>query len=224
MDGIHDLGGMDGFGPVPVDETESGHEGWEARLQAVALLGGFRRSAIEALAPTTYLSSSYAERWLLACERVNLARGTITSDDLERWREHLAADAGVVPPRRDDPELTARVERHLARAPEVPPASDPSFAVGERVRVRRSRPAVHHRCPRYVRGVIGTVESVVGDHPLLEAGRDEPLEAVYTISFRSEDLWGPPADGVGHDLRIDLWQSQLEAAPRDPLAPAVSSS
>jgi nitrile hydratase subunit beta len=35
MDGIHDLGGRQGFGPVDVDEPEEVfHEAWEGRVWA----------------------------------------------------------------------------------------------------------------------------------------------------------------------------------------------
>jgi hypothetical protein len=40
MDGIHDVGGMDGFGALPPDEPDGAsplHEQWEGRVEAMFL-------------------------------------------------------------------------------------------------------------------------------------------------------------------------------------------
>ena len=74
MDGIHDLGGRQGFGPVVRDETVF-HEDWERRVFALALIGrtanadAFRHS-IERLDPVTYLTAGYYGRWLGGLERL----------------------------------------------------------------------------------------------------------------------------------------------------------
>ena len=96
-------------------------------------------------------------------------------------------------------------------------AADPRFDVGDRVRVRRMRPEVHHRCPRYVRGAIGVVERVAGDEHVPRAGPgqpDGPLEAVYTVRFDSTELWGDrrEAGEPPYELLIDLWERYVEAA------------
>jgi nitrile hydratase subunit beta len=80
------------------------------------------------------------------------------------------------------------------------------------VRVRRMRPAGHNRCPRYVRGADGVIERVHGDDLLADAsarGRDEPVEAVYAVGFRSDDLFGP-GDEPPFRVLVDLSESYLE--------------
>ena len=81
---IHDVGGMEGFGPVdPDDDRQPFHADWEARVYAlnVALLreGIYEldefRDAIERLDPATYLRSSYYERWFAAIERLLEEKG-----------------------------------------------------------------------------------------------------------------------------------------------------
>ena len=65
MDGIHDMGGLQGFGPVDVEADEPVfHLDWErraARLTAAAMMAGHLTSrfryAIERMDPTWYLSS-----------------------------------------------------------------------------------------------------------------------------------------------------------------------
>ena len=71
MEGAHDLGGLDGFGPVATDDGDrTHHEPWELRAQGVALFGlrGGMRQWIERLDPASYLTSPYYARWLLAAE------------------------------------------------------------------------------------------------------------------------------------------------------------
>lgn len=92
------------------------------------------------------------------------------------------------------------------------------FGVGERVRVRVANPPWHTRVPRYIRGRQGTVERVHGEFPLPDASAladaDPPVEAVYVVVFRSDELWGP--DGHPNDrISVDLWDSYLEPAPRE---------
>ena len=91
MDGVHDMGGMDGFGKVDAEPNEPVfHELWEARVlamsRAMGALGIWNidqgRYAIELLAPHVYLSSSYYERWLLRLERMLVAHSLIDVDEI----------------------------------------------------------------------------------------------------------------------------------------------
>ena len=94
----------------------------------------------------------------------------------------------------------------------MPTAAAPRFRPGERVRVRRMRPARHTRCPRYVRGAAGVIERVHGDDRLADAvvrGQDGPVEAVYAVRFRSDDLFGPREEPP-YRVLVDLWESYLE--------------
>ena len=72
VNGIHDMGGMHGFGPVPVEVNEPlFHAPWESRVLGMAFqvvaagwsnIDAFRH-AIERLEPATYLSVGYYGRW-----------------------------------------------------------------------------------------------------------------------------------------------------------------
>jgi nitrile hydratase len=215
MDGIHDMGGMAGFGPVDTSAVASGDEGWEARLQALALLSrGMSRPGIEAIPPAEYLASGYAEKWLVCAERRLIGDGVLDVDALDRWRAELADDPTLLPPRADAPEAVPGLVEMLTTTPSMSEAATPRFAVGDRVRVRRMRPKGHHRCPRYVRGAVGVVERIPGaEHqPPTEPGGDVgPFEAVYTVQFDSSELWGERDGEQDFDLLIDLWESYLEA-------------
>ncbi len=215
MDGVHDMGGMHGFGSVLVPDGHLTHsEAWEPRAQMVGLLAGVvSRPRIEGLDPAVYLGSTYYDRWLLAAERGAVRRGVLAAADLQRWQEALAADPDrAVPAATGDAAATELVRQFLHRAPALEPAPDARFGPGDRVRVRRTRVASHHRCPRYVKGAAGTVESVVGLDavPGVRPG-DGEVEPVYTVCFASEELWGP-CDEPPFELLIDLWDRYLEPA------------
>jgi nitrile hydratase len=219
MDGIHDMGGMAGFGPVDVDDAAPTHEPWEARLQVVTLLGGDggMRHNIELVPPATYLASSYYERWLIAGEQACLRGGRLDPDQLARWQQAFADDPELRPPRVDSADGVDWLIEALTVTGLSEPVSDPRFMVGDRVRAKHMRPVGHHRCPRYVRGVVGTVERVVGaDHPPAPdtATPTPPRETVYTVRYDSTDLWGDQRrDGEQpFELLIDLWDQYLEAA------------
>jgi nitrile hydratase beta subunit len=222
MDGIHDLGGMHGFGAVvaPGDEAPY-HERWEARVFALHMLvelerlgarpGG--RAIREEMAPVDYLAASYYERWLWSAEQGLLRRGTIAAGEVEHMMERLAA-GGPEPPSHRDPEQAARAVESLREVIPMQPATRPRFVPGQAVRVRRMHPAGHTRCPRYVRGALGVVERVQGADELPDRAvyeRDAPVEPVYAVAFRSDELWGrgeePP-----WTVALDLWESYLEEA------------
>ncbi len=106
MNGIHDMGGMHGFGRVEAEHDEPVfHEEWEARCIALfSTMSGWRkwnidssRHAIERLDPATYLSSTYYVRWLEKLVNLSLEGGLITEDEL-RSGEPAAGSTKQVPP------------------------------------------------------------------------------------------------------------------------------
>jgi nitrile hydratase len=212
VDGVHDMGGLQGFGSVVAPGRElSHHEPWELRAQVLGLVGGLTtRAAIEALDPAVYLGSGYYERWLLTAESGFAARGSAEADVLERWRSTLADDPATDRPTSTDPAVVAII-RGLGPHQHTP-ADHPAFAVGDTVRVRRMRPERHHRCPRYLRGAEGRIEKVLGDDPVPGLRPDEAVsETCYTVGFSSVDLFGDPPDGERpHTVLIDLWERYLE--------------
>jgi nitrile hydratase subunit beta len=218
VDGVHDMGGMHGFGPVVVPGChEAYHEPWEARSFAMSTLVGIEgigsasgRALREEMAPEHYLRASYYERWLWSSEQRLLRRGTIGDGDVDAWVARLRAGEGV--PRRTDPARAARARTAVRAMRTLRQPETTRFSVGERVRVRRMRPAGHTRCPRYVRGAAGVVEAVRGEDALPDVGPYAgPVEPVYSVGFRSEALFGPSDEGSWAVL-LDLTESYLEPA------------
>jgi nitrile hydratase beta subunit len=218
MDGIHDLGGMHGFGPVEpeVDEPPF-HRPWEGRTHglmlasAIATPGGSLRPYIERMGNEAYLTTSYYEHWLAAVEARLVANGTLSQDELS-VRQAEVAGGGVATAGRQDPDAAAFV-RSLFRPfdvedPEGPP---PRFAAGQPVRVRRSHPRGHTRCPRYVRGAQGTIALVHAAQPLpdLVVAGETHVEPFYSVAFSPTELWGDDAEPGSATIHVDLWESYL---------------
>jgi hypothetical protein len=97
MNGIHDCGGRDGYGPIDIDpEQPIFHADWERRMFGMFILafggGHFNidqfRSAIEQMRPAEYLESTYYEHWLHALERLCVENGALSRKELD---DRLAA-------------------------------------------------------------------------------------------------------------------------------------
>ena len=91
MDGIHDMGGMDGFGTVEPEPNEPVfHAAWEGRVLALNRAMGFTgsgpsmgRAGIEELPPDVYLSVLLLQKWALRLESILVvARGLVGADEI----------------------------------------------------------------------------------------------------------------------------------------------
>ena len=210
------MGGMHGFGAVvtPGSDRVADHP-WELRVFAISTLVGLERlgegsgrAIREEMDPAAYLAAGYYERWLWSTEQRLLRRGTIDLEEIDAWVARLRS--GEPAPRREDPAAAARVVAATDEEPGLGVAETTRFAPGDRVRVRRMRPSGHTRCPRYVRGAVGAVAAVRGSDALPDIGPYEgPAEPVYSVSFVSDDLFGPADEGCW-TVSLDLFESYLE--------------
>lgn len=215
MDGVHDLGGVLGFGPVVVVADEPVFaEPWERRVfglnfSSLPVNVDQFRFAVERMGALEYLTTGYYRHWLAAIEALAVETGAVTAEELEGAR--AAAAAGATPLRRLDPARAAGLVAAVQQPsrPDVD-AAPGAFSVGSDVRVRRASPRGHTRCPRYARGAAGVVESVRGRFALPDAGAEgrRVLEPLYGVRFPASELWG---EG-DHVVHLDLWESYLEPA------------
>lgn len=224
MNGVHDMGGQQGFGPVLPEPNEPlFHADWEKRALAITLAMGaggqwnidLSRSARESLPPATYLGSSYYEIWIRALEKLMAERSLVTQHEM---RSGTPVDSPSVPFRvfRAD-----AVDTSLARGtPSQRPTDRPArFQPGDRVLACNMHPPGHTRLPRYVRGHVGTVVLVHGAHvfPDRHVSRtlppfDEDPQWLYTVVFDAQMLWGAQADPHAR-ISVDAWEPYLEPAP-----------
>jgi len=204
MDGMHDLGGKQGFGTVRYSrDAQAFHAQWEIRansLYGFAVRRGIfnmdeYRHAIERMEPRHYLTASYYERSLTSLATLLVEKGVVTHAELEQRAGGLFPLAAASAPGR-----TNAVKRE-------------HFRPGDRVRVREDYVPGHVRMPAYIRGKTGTVVSESPAYPFPDAhahaiaAEDEPT---YDVRFRSEDLWPNSADSAL--VHVGVFQSYLERA------------
>ncbi|HKT59870.1 MAG TPA: nitrile hydratase subunit beta [Gemmatimonadales bacterium] len=201
MNGVHDMGGMHGFGPVPIEPDEPVfHAAWEGRVLALQARTRGRwyhldefRNAIERMPAARYLDASYYERWLTALETLLVEKGVVTREELASG--HTAAPAPEPAP----------------RPPDDRPPLHPRFRTGDRVATRNAHPPGHTRMPRYARGRHGVVRTVNGPFLLPDTNahsRSRDWEPVYAVEFSVRELWGLEGN---ENVCVDLWESYLEA-------------
>jgi nitrile hydratase len=223
MNGIHDLGGMHGFGPVLAEANEPVfHQEWERRIFALTeamlvwRLGSMRR-AWEQMPPAEYLATSYYEHWLFALETLLEPSGLLAPEELQRLRD---APETVPPPTAPanirDGALRPEDARALApaRGGRVKDPVEPRFAPGQPVRARNIHPVGHTRLPRYARGRHGIVEHDHGLFAFPDASADgerHKPQRVYSVRFDARELWGPTAS-ANDRVYIDLWDDYLDPA------------
>ena len=217
MNGIHDMGGMHGMGPINPEKKEPVfHTVWEGRAFALSMAVdgdwpyGADRYQIELMPPEKYLRQSYYEKWVTTLVELMVKTRMVTSAE-------IASGKAI--------ERKTKA-RHVLTAAEVPsviaagdPASrnvpaTPHFRAGQQVRARNMNPVGHTRLPRYARGKIGRIER---DHGVFEFpdtsvnGFGEKPQHVYSVRFAVRELWGEQA-ALQDSVYVDLWDDYLEPA------------
>lgn len=202
MDGIHDLGGRQGFGTVRYTLNATAfHAEWEVRansLYAFAVRQGLfnmdeYRHAIERMEPRHYLSASYYERSLTGLATLCVEKGVVTREELEhRVGGHFPLSAPAAIGRGNAPDRRR-------------------FQPGDRVRVRDEHVPGHVRMPGYIRGKTGVVVGVSPPYPFPDAhahGLAAADEPTCDVRFRSEELWPNAADPAL--VHVGVFESYLE--------------
>lgn len=220
MNGIHDLGGMDGLGPVVREENEPVfHDDWERRVFAntLAMLaaGYFRtdeiRRAVELIPPVEYLGQSYYEHWLEGLTMLLLEKDVLTPEELDSGKSLRSEGGNALPPLPKEAAQFAMTNPMPANVDVDIPAR---YAVGDSVVAKNMNPVHHTRIPRYVRGKRGTIHEIQQVFLLPDTnaygGPDTP-ECVYTVGFSARELWGDEAPAKD-SLYIDMFDSYLESA------------
>jgi len=220
MNGIHDMGGMHGMGPIQHEDHEPVfHHAWEGRVYAITrALGAWRkwnidagRHGLELLPPADYLRMSYYERWLARNIGFLVKHGLVTQDEMGSGKP--APDSPKATPPLNAAEAAAMAAR---RGNYMRPDAEAEarFRTGQPVRARNMNPVGHTRLPRYARGKQGVIHRhhgifvfpdtnahFLGEHP----------QHLYSVRFAARELWGDAASAPDY-VYLDLWDSYLEPA------------
>jgi len=214
--GIHDRGGMDGFGAVGREADEAVFQyPWEGRVYALTRvvkpwlrgrkLPGFR-FVLESIPPADYLRMSYYERWFHMVVTRLLAGGLVAGPEVESGRADRDGSRPELLPPEDGSLGFALLDLDVHAR----------FVPGDRVRARNLNPRGHNRLPRYVKGRIGTVVEDYGVYALQDSDEhgqlplDDP-QHVYSVRFEGRELWGDRSN-ARDAVYVDLWEEYLEPA------------
>ena len=181
MNGIHDMGGLHGFGKVEIEPNEPVFHGrWEGRVYAMTQVLDTKgiynldehRHEIELMDAAAYLTDGYYGRWLFAMERILTRKGIIRADEVDDRVADLKEKKQPRPVRTKERNWPLREEQKIpwgAWRKDV--AVSPKFQVGDRVTVKNHQPAGHTRLTHFVRSKTGTI-TIVNAHRILviEAG------------------------------------------------------
>lgn len=218
MDGIHDLGGREGYGPIDVAEAEEPfHAPWEARVLGMVRamsrpadwsIDWFRHCR-ELIDPVDYLSRPYYDQWLQTYAAMMVNSGVATVQELASGKTNTASTD--LPPPMAPADVEAAKSAVVRFDREAPAA--PAFAIGDAVRAKAHGSPGHTRLPAYVRGRPGRIEAYRGAHVLPDANArgEKRAEPLYTVAFEVTALW-PEAAARRDRVMLDLWESYLERA------------
>lgn len=202
MNSVHDLGGMQNFGPVDIENSEQVfHARWEGRVlglqRAILSLGVWNidvfRYQQECVRPSDYLSWSYYERWARTLAITAIEKGLISEDELSS--EEVEPGNSEYLSRR----LTQHtVGRAFVRGNfECQGTASPKFEIGDRVQTKDLNPIGHTRIPRYARGRNGVIVAIRGRHVFpddMVALGVENGHWLYTVEFSGVELWGDKSE------------------------------
>ena len=216
MNGVHDMGGMQGMGPVQYEENEPVfHARWEARLYALTrAMRAWRRwnidawrYSIELIPPAEYLRMTYYEKWLAGLTRLLVKTGVVTAAEMESGRA-TSGTAKAVPALTLEKVPMINRGEHAKRDARV----TPRFKVGQRVRARNIHPTGHTRLPRYARGKQGTIDRDHGVYVFPDTNAEflgEKPQHIYSVRFAAQELWGNQAS-ARDAVYLDMWDDYLE--------------
>jgi nitrile hydratase beta subunit len=219
MNGIHDLGGMQGMGAINPEQDEPVfHSEWEAKAFALNIASGAWRKwnidagrhQIELLPQADYLRTSYYEKWAVRLIELLIKHGLVTHEEIASGQP-AHGSAKAIPP------LTAAKVPGVLRtgaAASRDVSVTPRFQTGQRVRALNIHPTGHTRLPRYARGHVGIVDRDHGVYVFPDTNahfQGEHPQHVYSVRFTARELWGDQAS-ARDAVYIDLWDDHLEPA------------
>lgn len=218
MNGVHDMGGLECFGPINPEENEPlFHAEWERRVLAMTVCMGAAgewnldqgRFTRESIPPVDYLSIGYYRIWLTALEHLLIKRSLVSQEEMHQGQsiDECKPVKRVL--------KAADVRSVLRKGAPVDRTATQSalFSVGDAVRVNNLHTTQHTRLPGYIRGCVGIVHKVHGCHVFADdnaCGIGENPKWLYNIQFTAQELWGEPRTQA-RDVHVDCWEPYLKA-------------
>lgn len=215
MNGVHDLGGMHGFGPVDIESGKKlFHAEWEKRVFGMTVACGFlgvwnidqSRSAREAMEPGEYLQTGYYQHWLHGLESLLVKRGLLTACEMKNKKPD-SIEKVAVPADRVAAILTS------GGPADCTSATQPQYKTGETIVLKNHHPQGHTRAPRFIRGKRGVIHRYHGSHVLPDvSSQSEGVKTgahLYSVRFEAVELWGENGDHNGA-VYVDVFEPYIQ--------------
>jgi nitrile hydratase len=224
MNGVFDLGGTDGLGPIdPPAEEPVFRADWEkaafTMFPALFRAGWFGvdqfRHGIENMDPAVYLKSPYYLHWLESFEYHGARTGNLDIDELDRrTRYYMENPDAPLPEHEQNEELVEFINGVVpaGATAQRPTDKEPRFKVGDVVRLSTNVPPGHTRLAGYIRGKVGTVIAHHGSFIYPDSagnGLGDNPEHVYTVHFDGKELWGEDYAEPNTSSTFDVWDPYL---------------
>ena len=217
MDGIHDLGGKQGYGPIDIDDQgDPFHHDWEGREWGIAQCArtpgitiDWWRHCRELIMPEDYLGRPYFDSWAQTDFATYIEAGWMTLDEIDAGRSLSGQPAPAPLPAMTVEQVLDEDRAHAFRF-DAEIEAMPFYSVGQQIRAARNGHAGHSRLPQYVRGRLGVINAYHGAHvfPDRSAHGEEVHQPLYSVMFEASELW-PEAAGSKDRVYLDLWESYL---------------
>jgi nitrile hydratase subunit beta len=219
VNGVHDMGGMHGMGPIEPQKNEPMfHARWESRIFALRRAmrpwnkwnGNSSRHQIELIPAAEQLRLSYYAKQVEAFHELIAKSGLVTPAELASGKRARGSPKAVPLLKAD--EVPAFVAKGAPASRQVAVTS--RFQAGQSVRARNINPVAHTRLPRYARGKTGTIDRDHGVYIFPDTnahGLGEKPQHVYAVRFAARELWGEEAS-PRDSVYIDMWDDYLEHA------------
>ena len=221
MDGIHDLGGKQGYGPIEVDSDETPfHHDWEAREWGIAqsartpgITIDWWRHCRELILPEDYLGRPYFDSWAQTDFSTYIDAQWMTLQEVTSGKSAGRQNDYGEPPTAMSLQQVLQEDHDHAFRFDAEIDAVPAFSVGQQVMTSSHGHSGHTRLPQYARGRRGTIQVCNGAHiyPDLSAQGEEIHQYCYNVMFMAEELW-PEAQGSRDKVYLDLWESYLAEA------------
>ena len=208
MNGVHDMGGMDGFGKVEAEQNEPPFHADVGRPRARHAARRWATpapgtSTIRAMPRRRLPPRDLSRRLLLSALGAGMEKNLLERGFWPRTSSRPAIRCGRAS--RCARKLTKDVvDAGMTRNSFFRQQQGPArFKPGDRVRTVNINPLTHTRLPRYARDKVGMVELIHGCHAFpdsVASERGDDPQWLYTVVFDGREIWGPDADPTLDDL------------------------
>lgn len=218
MDGIHDLGGKQGFGAIDVAEPEEPfHAEYEGRMWAITRTArapdvgiDWWRHIRENIPAEDYLNRSYFDSWAQTEMAAMIDAGVFNMQELLSGVSNTKSVKG--PPLLSYGQV---IEQSASKATKFDRTvqQPPRFAIGDVIETNAVGHVGHTRLPAYARGKTGVIQAHHGAHifPDAAARGQEMPQHLYTVVFTARELWGQDAP-QNDTVSLELWEDYLGVA------------